>query len=205
MSTRIGPSQLARALGVSRQQVYKYKDAGKITADAQGKFDPDQVAVDLGRNLKAKVGGEARRGDRHELPAATPASDGGSTGRRVEVEAEPQPHGGWLKREHAVEDEAEEDPNRPSLAEAQRRKELANARKAEIGADRLEGKFADLAEVKLMASALVAAAKTRLRSIGNKIAPQIAIESDAASCQAMIDAEVDEALAELAQWEPQAA
>jgi hypothetical protein len=142
MSTRLGPSQLALALGVSRNQVYKYKDAGKITADAHGKFDPEQVAIDLGRNLKAKVGGEARGRDRQEAPPAPEAP-----GRYVTVEADPQPHGGWLKREHAVEDGVDEDPNRPSLAEAQRRKETANARKAELEVGRLEGKLVDADDV----------------------------------------------------------
>jgi hypothetical protein len=190
----ITPSALASALGISRQMVYRHERDGKIQR-GDGGFDLEQVRRQLAENLRGKQGGSPRGGK------TAPAADPTESGRSVLVECEPQPHGGWLKREHAVEEEI--GPN--SLAAAQKRKEFANARKAEVHADRLEGKFADLAEVKLMASSLVASAKTRLRGIGNKIAPLVAIESDAAACQVMIDAEVDEALTELAQWEPQAA
>lgn len=148
MPTRLGPSELARALGVSRNMVHKYKEAGKIIPGPDGKFDAEQVAIDLKRNLKAKMGGEPRGGDRHESPAApaveSPVAEA-PPGRYVVVEAEPQPHGGWLKREHAVEDEGEPDPT--SLAEAQRRKEWAIARRRELEADQLEGTLVNAEDV----------------------------------------------------------
>jgi hypothetical protein len=191
MSTKLGPSQLAIALGVSRNQIYKYRDAGKITADAHGKFDPDQVAIDLGRNLKAKVGGEARRGDRQPAVEDPPTPEA-PAGRYVVVEPEPQPHGGWLKREHSVEVEGDEDPNRPSLAEAQRRKETANARKAELDVLEREGKLVDAADV----------SKTWERHIDQiKNRFLLACAKFPACCRPIADREFRAALEDLAEYE----
>lgn len=52
---------------------------------------------------------------------------------------------------------------------------------------------------------LVVSAKMRLLAMGNKLAPQLASETDPVVCQALIDAEVHEALAEISQWRPAAA
>ena len=70
MSTRLGPTELAALRGVSRQQIYKYRAAGKITQGADGKFDVDEVAIALGQNLKVKKGGSPRTRD---VATETPA------------------------------------------------------------------------------------------------------------------------------------
>jgi hypothetical protein len=92
-----------------------------------------------------------------------------------------------------------------SLAHAQLVHETAKARKAALEAQCMEGKFVELAAVKRAAGSLVSAAKMRLRAVGNKLAPELAIDTNPATIRAKIDAEIDEALAELTHWTPAAA
>lgn len=69
MSTRLGPTELAEALGVSRNQIYKYFNAGKLTRGVDGKCDAEESAAALGRNLKIKQGGSPRT-DAREAPVS---------------------------------------------------------------------------------------------------------------------------------------
>jgi len=105
----------------------------------------------------------------------------------------------------AIRVDSEEQAPPGSMAQAQLLHETAKARKAVLEAERMEGKYAELSQVKRAAGALVSAAKMRLRAIGNKLAPELAMDSNPAAIQAKVEAEIDEALAELARWEPDAA
>jgi hypothetical protein len=96
-------------------------------------------------------------------------------------------------------------PTPGTMAHAQFVHETAKAKKASLEALRLEGKYAELSAVKRMVGGLVAAAKMRLRAIGNRLAPELAIETNPAVIQSKVESEIDDALSELAHWEPEAA
>jgi hypothetical protein len=55
-----------------------------------------------------------------------------------------------------------------------------------------------------MLSNFVSNAKSRLLGIGNKLAPELAIETEEAKIKAAIDEEIREALTELSRWDPEA-
>jgi hypothetical protein len=178
--TRLGPSELARALGVSRQQVYDYRKDGKITAGADGKFDPDQVAIDLGRNLKAKMGGESRGRDRQEpVTAETPAPV--ATIRPIP----PAPPG----------EDDEYGPDYVSLVDAQRRKEIAIARMRELAVDRLEGKLVEAEDVVKVWDRHIDQVKNRLLLAIAKFPP---------CCRPIADKEFRAALEDLSEIDPDA-
>ena len=55
-----------------------------------------------------------------------------------------------------------------------------------------------VAEVGQKIDAMINVAKSKFLSLGHKLAPQLAIETDAARCQAIVDEEVREILTDLA-------
>jgi hypothetical protein len=99
----------------------------------------------------------------------------------------------------------DDDAPREDFTGSRARREKAQADLAEFELARLRHEYCELAAVKRMLGGLVVAAKTRLRAIANKMAPELAIETNPAAIQAAIEAEVDEALTELSHWEPEVA
>ena len=65
-----------------------------------------------------------------------------------------------------------------------------------------EGELLERSDVIAQVGNLIITAKTNLRGIGSKVAPDLAAESSAAKCQAMVDAEIDEALTAISKWKP---
>jgi hypothetical protein len=60
-TNRLSPSALARALGVSRQMIYRYIWKGQIDRP-HGGFDLAAVRRQISQNLRRKLGGSPRRG-----------------------------------------------------------------------------------------------------------------------------------------------
>jgi hypothetical protein len=89
-----------------------------------------------------------------------------------------------------------------SYADAQARKERALADLREIEAARARREYVNLSEVKRGLIGLIIASKTRLLAMGAKLAPELAVETEAGKCQKLVDDEVYEALTELSRWEP---
>lgn len=164
--------QYAKQRGVSHTAVNKAIKAGKIPTTA-GKIDP----------AKADASWERNRDSRQ------PSKLAGEATRTPHVPAMPAPKRG-------------EGPAPGTLAYAQLVRETAKAKRAAIETQRLEGKLVDADGIKRSVGGLVVAAKTRLLAIGAKVGPELAMQTDPAKCQAIVDAEVYEALAELGQWEP---
>jgi hypothetical protein len=89
-----------------------------------------------------------------------------------------------------------------TFADAQARKERALADLREIEAARARREFVPLSEVTRVQLGLVVAARNRLLAMGQKLAPELAVEGEPGKCQKLVDDEVYEALTELSRWDP---
>jgi hypothetical protein len=117
--------KLGPLLGMSHTALNKHLKAGKFAAEPGGGFDVEKACAALKRNA-----------DFHQPSQAK--------GTRVEVEAEPQPHGGWLKREHLVEPD---DPIRGAFNKARAHRETTRAKQAELDLKERTGEVLDATEV----------------------------------------------------------
>jgi phage terminase Nu1 subunit (DNA packaging protein) len=88
-----------------------------------------------------------------------------------------------------------------TFAAAQARKESALADKHQMEAKKMRGELLPAADVKRVWSNHVAAVRNRLLLLPSKIAPAVAVNSDAAQCQELIRIEIYEALTELSHSE----
>jgi hypothetical protein len=91
-----------------------------------------------------------------------------------------------------------------SFGLARARKEAALADKQERENRRRAGELLERRDVTRLHGDMIITAKTNLRGIGAKIAPDLAAESDAAKCEQMVTREIDEALQEISRWTPAA-
>jgi hypothetical protein len=173
--------QYAKHRGVSAMAVSKAVKAGRIALTDGKLLDSDLADAAWARNTRANVNEHQKPSPKAKARAQEPE----------EYQPESRPRG--------------ESPTPGTLAHAQLVHETAKAKKASLEALRLEGKYAELAAVRRAVGSLVAAAKMRLRAIGNGLAPDLAVETNPAAIQAKIEAEIDEALSELARWEPETA
>lgn len=89
-----------------------------------------------------------------------------------------------------------------TFSQAQTRKEiaLANLREDEVRENQRE--LVRRKDVIRLHGDMIVTAKTNLRGVGSKLAADLAAETSAAQCQAMVDHEIDAALREISQWTP---
>jgi hypothetical protein len=93
------------------------------------------------------------------------------------------------------------DPGRVLLT-AKARRAIVELRRAER-LERVEtGELVEVAEVQGKIDAMIHNAKSKLMGLGHVLAPRVAIETDVAKCQDLIDEGVREALAGLAGYQP---
>lgn len=167
--------QYAKARGVSHTAVNKAIAAGKIPL-INGKIDP----------VQADAAWEENRDPRQSSKMADAARE--LTGQPVE--------------EGAGERRTIGQPERGTFRYAQLQHEMAKAARTTLEVQKLQGKVIDTDVVKREIGDLISNAKRRLLAMGNALAPELASESDPAKCQAIIEAEVHDALTEISQWEP---
>ncbi len=199
----LGPTALAAALGISRQMVYQYLREGKITR-TDGQFDLETVRRQLAQNLGSKQGGSPKRGKPAppvSYDAAPAVSARTEAGRQVLVEMEPQPHGGSLKREHAIDDAdapegSKADLEKKLLAERVEKAKLDNSARKKILID-----AADTAQVWGNAITL---ARNRAVLLPGELASKLAAESDVTACEEILKVGIYEMLSDLAGLQPDA-
>jgi phage terminase Nu1 subunit (DNA packaging protein) len=97
----------------------------------------------------------------------------------------------------AVEKATEAAPADQTLDEARRRKTQAEAELAEIELAEKRGQVVQIGEAAKLVAEEYTAVRSRLLAIPNKLAPQIAVESDRAACHALLSGVINEALNEL--------
>ena len=147
--TLVSIRQYAASRGVSHTAVNKAVKRGKISL-VNGQIDPEAADAAWKRNKDSRQPSKlAAAAPRDRAPADSPPAADAERAPRVTVEAELQPHGGWLKREHAIEDPDDfEAPPFGSLAAAQLVYAVAKGRRAELDVAVLEGKLISADEVR---------------------------------------------------------
>ncbi len=170
----MGPSgaECARRLNVTRQAFNKAARSGRVHKEKDGSFDWDRVQKEWTGNVDPL---QQARGSKSRGPA-----------KRQEQDDEPESNGREL----------------PQLRDVQVRKEIIRTQKEKLLLDELKGKLVDVSDIARQWAELVIAAKTALVGLGSKLAPFVAIETEAPRCQQLIDAEVYEILNDLSQWTP---
>ncbi len=173
----ISAREYATLRKVSHTAVNKAIKSGKIPT-VNGKIDPDQADKAWEENRDPRQGSKMADAVR-ELTGQAPEG----AGERREIG---QPLPGTFRY-------------------AQLQHEMAKAARTTLEVHKLQGKVVDTDLVKREIGDLISNAKRRLLAMGNSLAPELATESDPAKCQALIEAEVHDALREISEWEPSVA
>jgi hypothetical protein len=170
----------ALSRGVSHTAVNKAVKAGKIPLVA-GQIDPAAADAAWNRNRDSRqVSKLANATTLAGSPAEPPrpaAKPPAAENPRVSVECEPQPHGGWLKREHLAEEEDDfEGPPEGSLAYAQLVYAEAKGKKATLEVQQLEGKLISADEVRASQTERATAEREALLNWPSRIAANLAVQ-----------------------------
>jgi len=172
----ISPNQYAKLRGVSHTAISKMVRSGKLTL-VNGKVDTSAADKQLLENIDPRQHSKIADSIR-ELTGQAPEEGAG------------KPASG---------------PERGTFLYARLQHEMAKAARAALDVQRMQGKVIEKDLVKREIGNMIGAAKMRLLAIGNKLAQELALENDPVECQALIETEVSDALAELLKWEPSAA
>src|ERR1051325_2680578 len=153
---KVGVREAARILGVSHVALIKARKSGALEFEPDGQVDTDKVRTsEWGKKRWDGAAPPPDPGTRETAPpAGVPSTvevrrqseQDRDDQRRVVMEPEPQPHGGWLKRERATEEGegASEDPKskidleKDVLRERAERYRLENAVRSASLVDRAE-------------------------------------------------------------------
>lgn len=90
-----------------------------------------------------------------------------------------------------------------SEADAKRRKLAAEAAIAEHELAEKQGKAVSVADFQAATSKIIGAARAKLLGIGSAVGPEVALESDPAQCEAIVQGRINEALEELSEGDIQ--
>ena len=85
-----------------------------------------------------------------------------------------------------------------SYTEVKTRREQVRLARDQVELKRLLAELMPVAEVGQKIDAMINVAKSKFLSLGHKLAPRLAVESDAAKCQQIVEEEVREILTDLA-------
>lgn len=190
----VGPSALAKALGVSRDMVARYRRAGKITPDENGQYDLDTARAQLAATLRPKRGGPERIGERAENYGSAPAEIGEP---EVQFPAEPTTKTVIVQRQMGA-------PPKGTLAYEQLRLERARTTKALIDIRRIRGELIPKDECRHEWGRMISAARAAILMLPAKVAPRVAAIGDVLECQAILEREVRALLNELKDYKPDA-
>jgi hypothetical protein len=169
--TLITQAEYARRRGVDPTSVRDAIKAGRITL-IDGKIDPDVADVQWARNSRARV----RTGQ--EPPVRNPTH--------------PQTHG-----LPAGDDDPITAPRLLTYEEARRRRELAEAQKAELQLAELQGDLIRTADVRAAYAKRAAGLREALLQIPARLAAVVAAEGDQAKCHDILQAELHQVLAQI--------
>ena len=142
-------TQLAAALGISRQRVNELGRKGKIHREADGNWDPAKVAAALGRNL--------------DLHHVSPARDG----QRPAPPVSPEPPSGDFRQPRL---------GAGTFADAQLQHERAKAVKATLEAKRLSGELVPAAEAEAAWAAAGIMIRDAVMGLGARVTNRLPAE-----------------------------
>lgn len=173
--------------GGTKQAVHKAVDDGRITVFGPDKLiDKELADAQWERNTRARVPQSAPQADPDGQPASTPTPEG------TPADAAPpgagQEAGGRL---HAD----------PGYLASRSKQAAADARRSEIELAELEGSLIRVDQVKAELAGRLAPVREGLLQIPARLAPVLAAQSDAGRIQTLLEAEIHQVLAPLAQAE----
>ena len=172
----ISQREFARRNGVSPEAISRAVKAGRIPAES-GKIDPAQA-----QPVWDRVKDPARAG--RKLPRAVGAA--GAAGPPVASERVP-----------VVPAAVASGFGSRSYTEIKTRREEVRLAREQLELKTLLGKTIGTGDVRDALRGLILNAKSKLLALGHRLAPQVAIETDAARCKELIDEAVHEVLADL--------
>ncbi len=164
---RVGPSELAKRLGISRQRVYDLVRERKLTQGPDGKFDPDQAMAELAKNLDGQQQRRVRITPSPKQPAAQ-EPEVGDVGF-------PAGHTGT----------AHDLFNRARAA-----KEIAMAKERQLDLRRRQGELLEASEVEEAWTVKLTAFKNRILGLPDRLAQRLAAMTEDREVRALLDAEI---------------
>jgi len=195
---KVGIREAARQLGVSHVALIKARKTGALRADPDGRLDVDQVRKSEWWKNRGGPLADPPAGNGDARSTAVPGGNSEAAGRRVEVELEPQPRGGALKREHAIEEED------GGLAKIEIEKLVLLERREKLHLDNEErkGTLVDAAEASEAWGNMITTARNKALMLPSELAPKLARESDTVACEEILRTGIYAMLSELASWSP---
>jgi hypothetical protein len=172
--TLISLREFARRNGVSPEAVSKAVRTGRLPAH-DGKLDPVEAQAAWDRAKDPARAGQKLPRSTAEVPQSKPEPP------RPAPAPFPSAFGGQ------------------SYTEAKTRRENIRAMRDQVELKRLLGEMVEVKQVRIEIDNMIRNAKSKLLGLGHKVAPRLAIESDAAKCQEIVDDEVRQILADLAE------
>jgi phage terminase Nu1 subunit (DNA packaging protein) len=107
----------------------------------------------------------------------------------------------WLReRTRTEQDSQHSEGGSETLADAQRRKEVALADMRELDAQKAKGEVLDTEEVRNAVSGMIMACRAKLLALAGEICDKIAATSDPITVRELLDERIRQALAELAEY-----
>lgn len=199
----LSQSAYAKHRGCTRGAVQKAIKSGRIKT-VDGKIDPEQADKDWRANTNQAFNPRENRPKRTIDPIVSALFSDPKPEREKEIAralaAQPYPPSNTAESFPYPASETG-DADRDYWKNKANREYYA-AQNERLKFERDRGSLIPRSEIVQGVGGLIAAAKTKLRAIGNKLGPLLAMETQAAVCEAMVDQAVDEALAEIAQWMP---
>lgn len=172
---RLSQSGLARRLGTSRQAVHDLVRRGIIAVDDEGLIDVAEATEAMAKTLRADAKSVAAiMASEPEPTQAEPPAIEPSTGPEFDPTAATSYH------------------------VARTLREAAEAQIAQLKLRVMAGALLDSERVKTAATTLAAMTRNAFEKIPDKLADRLAAEADATACHAMLVAEIDQVLADLA-------
>lgn len=179
------PTQLAAALGVSKQMISLYKRDSKITPNAEGLYDLETARRQLAQNLGSKKGGVPRRGQSVTVPPA--AAKGTPAKRNSAPPRDPQAVGRF---DHI----SKADLEKAALFEQIRRKKREN--------DVEEGKLIKAEDAVEAWGRMITSTRATILLVPDKLAPKVAPVSDVRECRQIVAKEMNALLSSLSEYRP---
>jgi hypothetical protein len=173
--TGAGLRETARALGISHVRLLALARQGKAPRHPDGSFDVAKVRAALADTLDPNQASRVK---------AAPAA------------AAPTKPAATAVRGNSMTGDL-------TYVAARTKHEIAKAEKAALEAALLRGLLVKNEDVKAVVGKMISTVRQKFLTIGHKLAPALAVETDTLTCQALIDDAVNEALQELTEWRPQ--
>ena len=173
--------EFARRNGVSAEAVSKAVKTGRLPAH-DGKLDPAEAQAAWDRSKDPARAGRKLPRSTGEIPQSRSEHQHARAGDREQPAPAPFPSGFGGH----------------SYTEVKTRREQVHLARDQFELKRLMGDLVPVADVGQKIDAMINIAKSKFLALGHKLAPRLAVETEATRCQEIVDDVVREILTDLA-------